>query len=192
MCPDVATYLPPSGTPGASHGGPTEQEGAETPLCRRGLQGALAGKRAADSRARALVQIIQELRAVGVISRRALADELNRRKIPTARGRRWHYTSVVRMLSRLGLLASLGDARINNGQSGKQSADAKAKALAPTVRELQASFDTLGTVARELNALEIAAPRDGKWHATSVRRLLQRIDKLDRAAPIKLLRSSQA
>ncbi|MGZ5908372.1 MAG: recombinase family protein [Reyranella sp.] len=82
------------------------------------------------------------------------------------------------MLQRLG--TSLVDGRINNGKAGKQSADAKAKALAPTVRELQANgFDTLGTIARELNALEIPAPRGGKWHATSVKRLLRRLKRLD-------------
>jgi hypothetical protein len=60
------------------------------------------------------------------------------------------------MLKRLGLLASLIDGRINHGQAGKQSADAKAKALAPTVRELRANgFDTLGAIARELIAREI-------------------------------------
>jgi hypothetical protein len=68
----------------------------------RGKHGALANKRAADSRARALASTISELRAAGFISRCGLADELNRRGIPTARGGRRHYTTVVRMLSRLG------------------------------------------------------------------------------------------
>jgi hypothetical protein len=34
--------------------------------------------------------------AAGSLSRRALADELNRRLVPTARGGRWHLTSVER------------------------------------------------------------------------------------------------
>src|SRR5882757_2795103 len=83
-----------------------EREHAETSLRQRGVQGVLANKRAADSRARAFVQIIHELMAVGFLSRRSLADELNRRGIPTARGGRWHYTTVVRMLRRLGFLTS--------------------------------------------------------------------------------------
>jgi hypothetical protein len=41
-----------------------EREHAETSL-QRGVQGALAGKRAADSRANALASIIHELMAVG-------------------------------------------------------------------------------------------------------------------------------
>jgi Recombinase len=159
-----------------------EREHAETSLRQRGVQGALANKRAADARARALVQIIHELMAVGSLSRRSLADELNRRGIPTARGGRWHYTTVVRMLSRLDLLASFTDGRINNGQAGKQPADAKAMALASTVRELQAKgLDTFGAIARELNAQEIPTARSGQWHPTSVRRLLQRLERLDSA-----------
>jgi Recombinase len=80
-----------------------ERVRGETSSSRRGGHGALANKRAADSRARALVPIIRKLTAAGFVSRRALADELNRRAIPTARGGRWHYTTVVRMLTRLGL-----------------------------------------------------------------------------------------
>jgi hypothetical protein len=84
--------------------------------------------------------------------------------------------TVVRMLSHLCLRASLIDGRTNNGQAGKQSAEAKAKALAPTVRELQAQgFSTFGAIACELNAREIPTPRGGKWQATSVKRLLQRL-----------------
>jgi Recombinase len=156
-----------------------EREHAETPLRRRGVDGALANKQAADSRARALASTIRELRAAGFNSRRSLAAELNRRGIPTAQGARWHYNTVVRMLKRLGLLASLIDGRINNGQAGKQSADAKAKALAPTVRELRANgFDTLGAIARELNAREIPTSRGRKWESTSVKRLLRHLEML--------------
>jgi hypothetical protein len=61
---------------------------------RRGVQVGLANKRAADSRARALVQIIQELRVAGIISRPALAQELSRRGIPTAHGGKWHTNTV--------------------------------------------------------------------------------------------------
>jgi hypothetical protein len=91
------------------------------------MHGALANKRAADSCARALASTLRELRAAGFISRRALADELNRAGIPTARGGRWQYTTVVRMLKRLGLLTSGKGGRINNGQASKQAADARAK-----------------------------------------------------------------
>ena len=159
----------------AAHQGP-----AEASLRRRGVQGGLANKRAADSRARALVQIIQELRAAGIISRPALAHELNRRGIPTAQGGKWHTNTVVRMLKRLGLLTPGKGGKINNGQVGKQVADTRAKKLAPTIRALQAkgviSFDA---IARELNQREIATALRGKWHGASVRRLLRRLKRLD-------------
>jgi hypothetical protein len=178
-----ATFLPLSRTSRTSHDGPMESEHAERSLRRRGLQGAFANKQAADSRANALASTISELRGAGFISRRSLAAELNRRGIPTAQGGRWHYTTVVRMLSRLGLLASFIDGRTNNGQAGNQSADAKAKALAPTVRELQArGLDTFAAMARELNAREIPTALGGKWHGASVKRLLKRLDRLDRTS----------
>ena len=99
------------------------------------MSGPLAGKRAANSRAHALAPTIRKLMAAGSLSRRALADELNRRLIPTARGGSWHLTSVERMLTRLGLRT---EGRVNNGLASKQAADAQAKALASTIRALQA------------------------------------------------------
>ena len=159
-----------------------ERVRGETSPGSRRTHGALANKRAADSRANALASTLRELRAAGFVSRRALADQLNRRGVPTAHGGRWHYTTVVRMLSRLNLLASFTDGRINNGQAGKQPADAKAMALASTVRELQAKgLDTFGAIARALNAQEIPTARGSQWHPTSVRRLLQRLERLDSA-----------
>jgi hypothetical protein len=67
------------------------------------MHGALAVKRAADSRALALTSTIRKLMADGFVSQRALADELNRRGIPTGLGGTWHRTTIVRMLTRLGL-----------------------------------------------------------------------------------------
>jgi len=143
---------------------------------RRGINGALAGKRAADSRARTLVSIIRELKAAGFVSRRALAEELNRRRIPTARGGSWHYTTVVRMLTRLGLLTSGKGGRINNGLTTKQAADARAKALASTIRALQAKgLVSFSAIARALNEREIPTAVGGSWHPTSVKRLLHRL-----------------
>ena len=65
--------------------------------------GALANKHAADMRAKVLASTIQELRAAGFVSRRAIARELSRRQVPTARGgKKWYFTSVTRLLARLG------------------------------------------------------------------------------------------
>ena len=151
---------------------------------RRGIRsGPLAIKRAADARARALASTLHKLRAAGFVSRQALADELNRRKVPTARGGRWQYTTVVRMLTRLGLLTSGKGARINNGQEGKRAADARAKALASTIRQLQAKGHvSSNAIAHELNKREVPTARDGKWYPTGVKRLLQRLEKLNRTS----------
>jgi hypothetical protein len=153
----------------------------EAPPCRRGVRGVLANKRAADARAHALVSIIRELMASGFVARRALAEALNRRGIPTAHGRKWHYTTVVRMLKRQGLLTWGKGARINNGQARKHAADLRASALAPTIAKLgKAGFVSVTSLARELSEQKIPTAQGGKWHPTSVRRLLHRLERLDR------------
>jgi Recombinase len=147
---------------------------------RRGRHGALANKRAADSRANALASTIRELRAAGFTSRSALADELNRAGIPTAHGGRWHRTTVTRILTRLGLVTMGKDARINNGRAKKHAADARAKALAATIAKLRkAGFVSINAIARELSEREIPTAQGGKWHATSVGRLLHRLERLE-------------
>jgi hypothetical protein len=140
---------------------------------RRSTHGALANMRAADSRARALASTVRELKAAGFISHQALADELNRRGMPTARGGRWHYTAVVRMLARLGLLTS-----------GKgAAADARATALAATIRSFRkAGIVSISAIARELNLRGIPTARGGKWHPFAVTRLLERLESLHRAS----------
>jgi hypothetical protein len=150
---------------------------------RRRVSGPLANKVAADSRARALASTLRDLKAAGFQSRHALAEELNRRGIPTARGGRWHYTTVVRMLTRLGLLTPGTGGRINNGQANKRAADARAKMLARTIRTLQAKgLVSFSAVAHALNEREIPTTLGGEWHPASVRRVLERLESLDRAS----------
>jgi hypothetical protein len=137
----------------------------------RKVHGASTNKRAADSRALALLPTIRELMAAGFVSQRALANELNRRGIPGAGGGRWHRTTVVRMLSRPALLTS--------GLASKRVADVRAEAFGPTIRQLRkAGFVSIQAIARELNERGIPAARGGKWHLTSVTRLLERLEKL--------------
>ena len=148
-----------------------EQARGKASSRRHGIHGALANRQAADSRAADLASTIRQLMAAGVVSQRELAGELNRRGIPTARGGRWHRTTVVRMLTRLGLI-TLG--------KGK-AADARAEAFGPTIRNLEkAGFVSVQAIARELNKRGIRTPQGGKWHLTAVTRLLQRLERLDR------------
>ena len=124
----------------------------------------------------ALAATIRKLMAAGFVSQRELASELNRRGIPTALGGSWHYTTVWRMLRRLGLKTK---GRINIGLASKQAADARAEALASTIRALQLKgLVSFKSIARELNEREIPTARGGKWHPSSVSRLLHRLERL--------------
>lgn len=143
-----------------------------------GQHAELAGKRATDARCLALASTIRKLMAAGFVSQRALTHELNRRGIPTTRGGNWHRTTVVRILKGLGLTTN---GRINTVLAHRQAADARAKSLASTIRAIQA--DGVGTakaIARELNKRGLPTARRGRWHPSSVSRLLQRLKRLDR------------
>jgi hypothetical protein len=90
---------------------------------------------------------------------------------------------VVRMLTRLGLLTSGRGARINNGQESKRAADAQALALASTITELQAKgLTSFNAIAVELDARAIPTALGGKWHPASVKRVLQRLKKINPAS----------
>jgi DNA invertase Pin-like site-specific DNA recombinase len=54
----------------------------------------------ADSHARSLLPLLRTVRAEGVITIGAVTRLLNERKIPTARGSRWHVSSVANLLAR--------------------------------------------------------------------------------------------
>jgi len=69
-----------------------------------GTHGAILGaensKKAAEAAAK-LRPVIDELKAAGIVTIRAIALELNKRKIATPTGKEWHATSVHRLLARL-------------------------------------------------------------------------------------------
>lgn len=124
----------------------------------------------------AFASTLRDLRASG-ISRRAIADEMNRRGVPTERKGRWHYTTVVRMLTRLGK-ASPAAGGAGAGTASRRAALLRAQALAPLVRQLQsAGTVTPRAIAMKLNTRGIGAPRGGKWHPTTVSRLLSRLQR---------------
>ena len=125
---------------------------------------------AADSFACNVLPTIQTLTAAGFVSQRALANELNRRGIPTARGGSWHYMTVRRVLFRLGLVTS--------GGTSKPAADARAEALEPTIRKLQKAGLSARAIALELNVQQVPTALGAKWHTTSVSRLLRRLERL--------------
>jgi DNA invertase Pin-like site-specific DNA recombinase len=65
------------------------------------LRAAVAKK--AERHARDLVPVVEDIRAHGATSLRAIAAELNGRGILTRRGGRWHVSTVINLLDRLGL-----------------------------------------------------------------------------------------
>jgi DNA invertase Pin-like site-specific DNA recombinase len=69
-------------------------------LGKHGRTLAKANRKAADANARALQLTIRELQN-GRLSLRSIADELNKRNVPTSRGARWHLRSVQRLIARL-------------------------------------------------------------------------------------------
>ena len=154
-----------------------EQVSSVTSSRGRRVHGASTNKRAANSRAAALASTIRKLMAAGFVSQRELASELNGRGIPTARGGSWHYTTLWRMLRRLGLKTK---GKINIGLASNQAADARAEALASTIRALQATgLVSFSAIAHELNEREIPTARGGNWHPSSVSRLLRRLERLE-------------
>jgi hypothetical protein len=125
----------------------------------------------------AFASALRVVQASGVVTRRAIADELNRRGVATERNGRWHYTSVVRMLMRLGLVKPAAG-RIGTGAASRQAALVRAQTLAPLIRQIQSAGTlTPKAIAMELNARGIRASRGGKWHPTTVSRLLSRLQR---------------
>ena len=84
------------------------------------------------------------------------------------------------MLKRLDLLTWGVDARITNGHAKMHAADARATAMAPTIRALQAKgLVSLGAIAHALETREIPTAQGGHWHPSGVKRLLQRLQRLE-------------
>ena len=65
------------------------------------LRAAIAGN--AERHARDLAPVVADIRAGGRTSLRAIADEMNARGMLTRRGGRWHVSTVMNLLVRLGL-----------------------------------------------------------------------------------------
>jgi DNA invertase Pin-like site-specific DNA recombinase len=57
-------------------------------------------KKNADERAKNILPIIEELKSVGLTSLAQIADGLNKRGVPTARGRKWYPSSVNNVIGR--------------------------------------------------------------------------------------------
>ena len=66
--------------------------------------------------------------------------------------------------------------RKRQSMASRQSADKRAMALAPIVREVRAAgFVKLQAMADELNKREVKTAHGGRWHASTVLSLLGRL-----------------
>ena len=74
--------------------------GNPTNIREAGEVGRTALIEAADDRARDLLSLLQTLRSEGAITIGAVTRSLNERRVPTARGSRWHVSSVANLLAR--------------------------------------------------------------------------------------------
>ena len=74
--------------------------GNRTNLPEASRKGALAGKQAADAFAANVLPIIRQIQAAGANSLRAIAAELTRRNVRTARGGEWNARAVRDVLAR--------------------------------------------------------------------------------------------
>ena len=76
------------------------QLGNRTNLAAAGAMGRAATVRAADAFAANVLPVVRQMQAAGLTSLADLADGLNSRRVPTARGGAWHAATVQRLLSR--------------------------------------------------------------------------------------------
>ncbi len=76
------------------------QLGNRTNLPEASAKGAAGNRREADAFAANVLPIIATIQAAGITSARAIADELNARRVETARGGTWSGMQVSRILMR--------------------------------------------------------------------------------------------
>jgi DNA invertase Pin-like site-specific DNA recombinase len=81
--------------------------GNPTNLIDAGDRGRAVAKTAADEYARGLLPLLRAVKAEGAQRIGAITAALNERKIPTARGARWHVSSVMNLLARAQRLDAL-------------------------------------------------------------------------------------
>jgi len=74
--------------------------GNPTNLIDAGNRGRAVTKVTADESARGLLPLLRTIKAEGAQSIGAITAALNKRKIPTPRGARWHVSSVMNLLAR--------------------------------------------------------------------------------------------
>jgi len=119
------------------------------------------------------IPIIAEIRSGGITSTHRIDAELNRRGIPTREGKQWFGASVGYMLRR-SEAALVGDAQRPCAGAMRAAADRRARQIGPAVLELRSRGFSLSRIGIELERRGLRAARGGRWHRSSVKRLLAR------------------
>lgn len=131
-----------------------------------------ASKRITSARDAAIAPIIAELLAAGA-TLRAIAAELNQRRIPTALSTgKWSQTQVARVMSRHEELRKF---RLGRGTMARIASE-RAAAIAPIITEIRAAGATsLRAIVAELIRRGIPTARGtGSWSASQVARVMLR------------------
>lgn len=75
-------------------------------------------------------------------------------------------------------LGGLRDATMKRNEVAKEAADAAAQRVASIIVPMRQNKASLAQIANALNDSNVPSPRGGKWHATSVRNALSRIEAM--------------
>jgi DNA invertase Pin-like site-specific DNA recombinase len=124
---------------------------------------------------RALLPVIEEIRAAGIVSFKQIASELNTRGIAGFKGGQWGAHVVEKLLYRSNRpVFDHAFPELKISAQRRQSADQiRAAAVLPTIIELWNDGRTSpGMIASELNRRRIPAVRGGKWYDATVTALL--------------------
>jgi len=135
----------------------------------KGRQSRMAKRIARDSD---LAGIIEEIRAMGFVSNRLIARELNARRIHAPFGGKWFGANLRPVLKRLAVGMTVLESRIARGVARR----AWKLQLAPIVEEIyQSGHTSAGAIAAELNARGIAGYRGRPWKRWTVRPILMQM-----------------
>jgi DNA invertase Pin-like site-specific DNA recombinase len=130
--------------------------------------------RHAKERAEAIAPLVWQIRLSGK-SLPEVADELNRRGIPTTRGRKWCRSKVNNALVRGGAVLeptpAMATATIYERRRARVSG--WAWAAGPTIWRLRFKGLSLNKIADELERRKIATAKGGRWHASEVKTALE-------------------
>ena len=176
----VAAKLNEVGVPSPTRGKKWSQSTLRATMIRFGL---VTPYRAAN--APTIVPVIRRIVASGTNTYNGIAATLNAVGVPTARGTRWHGTTVRKAMRRFGMTLDrsssvCSDPRIVAGRQRahvtlKAQREARDAAILPVIRKLLAAgITSYCGVAAELNATGVPAPKGGRWYDSGVRKIMLR------------------